>query len=131
VAIREMVAQRARLGELTVQVELDPLPPMLHDRVLFVVARELVSNVLRHANAGRAVVRLLHRDDHVVLEVEDDGIGIMPAAQRYAVEHGHLGLVSSQERVAALGGTFSIESSPGGGALVRARVPVRRVDDRA
>jgi two-component system, NarL family, sensor kinase len=129
-AIRQMADQQARLGPVSVTVLVDRVPRTVHDRIVFVIARELLSNVVRHADAASAIVRLRHREGFVVLEVEDDGVGISPAAQRRARDDGHLGLVSSRERVEALGGTFTIGRSASGGALVRAELPARRAEDR-
>jgi signal transduction histidine kinase len=68
-------------------------------------------------------VRLRDDAGGTVLEVEDDGRGIAPGRPERVVRDGHIGLASWAERVAAMGGTFAIESEPGEGALVRATLP--------
>ena len=57
--------------------------------------------------------------DSLTLEVSDDGVGFDTQGDF----PGHLGLHSMRERVSRLGGTLELESSPGGGTRVRARVP--------
>lgn len=84
------------------------------------IAGEALTNVARHADAHGA--RLLVEkadDDTLVLEVADDGRGI-PADRAAGV-----GLASLRERAAELGGTTTISSPPGGGTVVRARLPLR------
>jgi two-component system NarL family sensor kinase len=59
----------------------------------------------------------------VVVAVEDDGRGLHPGARASAVQQGHLGLASIEERVEALGGRVLIESSFGNGTQVRVTIP--------
>lgn len=84
------------------------------------IAGEALTNVARHAGANGARL-LVERadDDTLVLEVADDGRGI-PADRAAGV-----GLASLRERAAELGGTTVISSPPGGGTVVRARLPLR------
>jgi signal transduction histidine kinase len=97
------------------------LPPDV-EQALFRIAQEAVTNAVRHAAAGRVVVRLAAVDDTVSLEVEDDGLGFDPQAR--AVSARRLGLVSMRERAVELGGALDIESTPGTGTTIRAQVPV-------
>ena len=70
-------------------------------------------------------VILERRPDHLYLIVEDDGKGFDPdRVPDVARETGGLGLLGMRERVALVGGTLQIESSPGGGTCVYLRVPV-------
>ena len=65
-------------------------------------------------------VRMQRAEDHLKLEIQDDGVGFDPAASR----PGSFGLVSMRERMAEVGGTFEIESTPGNGVRVLAVVPL-------
>jgi signal transduction histidine kinase len=85
------------------------------------VLQEALNNVARHAETGRAWVRLRQDEGELQLEVEDHGKGFVPSQRR------GLGLVAMRERADLLGGTLELLSLDGGGALVRLRVPVRRV----
>ncbi len=84
---------------------------------LFRVAQEAVRNAVRHANAGRVVIRLQQREGDVVLTVTDDGQGF--AADR---DEPGIGLNSMRERVETVGGRLSI-SSRKGRTRVTARAP--------
>jgi signal transduction histidine kinase len=89
---------------------------------LYRSAQEALHNVIKHAGARRATVRLdVEAGERLVLEIEDDGMGFDPAA----VPAGHLGLRTMADRVGQIGGTLEIESAPGSGTTVRVAAPCR------
>jgi signal transduction histidine kinase len=91
---------------------------------LFSVAREALDNVEAHAEAGRVTVTLFEEGAETVLEVADDGLGFAASSEPAADEPaGHFGLVGMAERAEKVGGSLTVESAPGKGATVRARVP--------
>ena len=89
--------------------------------VLFRIAQEALTNVLRHATAESAWVTVRSEQGFVVLEVGDDGVGI---ADDILAAPSALGLVGMQERASSLGGALSIGNHPAGGTLVRVRLPL-------
>ncbi|MFO0699235.1 MAG: PAS domain S-box protein [Nitrospira sp.] len=89
--------------------------------VLYRVAQELLTNVVRHAHARSATIRLGCAGGWVYLTVQDDGKGFKVASIR---GKGHYGLQGIQERVDLLGGSLEICSKPGNGTLVTVRIPV-------
>jgi signal transduction histidine kinase len=98
-----------------------PLGPEVEEQ-LYRLGQEALANVVKHARAGSATVRISADDDVVTMEVRDDGRGFDPAA----VGPEHFGLRSMQGRVADLGGRLEITSAPGHGTVVRVEVPARR-----
>jgi signal transduction histidine kinase len=111
------------LGAGTLTVKLDyrvegALPPAFEVAVYRIVS-EALTNVSKHAGARTAHVRVEARPDAVVVEVEDDGSGIAPAAP------GGVGLRSMRERTAELGGALSVTSPTGLGTVVTATLPLR------
>jgi signal transduction histidine kinase len=86
---------------------------------LFGIGREALANVLRHAQAGRAWVRVEARGGRVLVEVGDDGRGFDAAASH----DGHFGLESMRSRAEEIGGRLTITSTPGGGTAVRVTAP--------
>jgi signal transduction histidine kinase len=80
---------------------------------------EALTNVLKHADARRVVVTLAQRDGRLVAEVGDDGRGFN------ATDAAGFGLAGLTDRVAALGGEFTVDSSPGEGTRVRIDLPLR------
>jgi two-component system NarL family sensor kinase len=94
-----------------------------HDGLLFSIARELIANATRHADALHVGVTVTREDGDVVLLVEDDGRGIAPERARSAALDGHIGLASCRERAAAAGGSLTLEGGPGRGTTIRVVVP--------
>lgn len=86
---------------------------------LFLLAREALSNVQRHAEASSVVVVLDEEDDGLVLKVEDDGVGFDLAN----APPGHFGLRNMRRRADALGAQLELLSSPGSGTVVCVHVP--------
>lgn len=86
---------------------------------LFRVAQEALMNVYRHAQAANAVVRLKHKDRRIVLEIEDDGIG-MPDVEGEARPEG-VGISGMRARMVQVGGAFDLLAGSEG-VLVRASV---------
>ena len=91
----------------------------------FRIAQEALTNVVRHARATRAVVRLAREGNVLVLSVKDNGVGFDPASLRKrAPRIATLGLVSMQERAHAAGGNVEIDSVISKGTEVRFRLPL-------
>jgi PAS domain S-box-containing protein len=88
---------------------------------LFRIFQEMLTNVARHAQAAKVWVNLSEEEDVVVLEVEDDGVGISPAR---LAERRSLGLLGMRERVAVFGGEIELSGVPGQGTAVVVRMPV-------
>jgi signal transduction histidine kinase len=107
------------VGRLDVPVRVDVpedrLPAEIEASAYFIVA-EALTNVVKHSKSEHAEVRAFVEHGTLRLEVRDDGIG-------GADPHGH-GLVGLGDRVTALGGRLEIESPPGGGTLLAARLPL-------
>ncbi len=90
------------------------------ETALFRIIQESLTNVVLHAHATRVDVLLSLHNQHVVAIIEDDGIGFLDNSP---ILEEHLGLFGMRERIEMLGGTFTIESSPGKGTTVKAEVP--------
>ena len=87
------------------------------------IAREALINVVRHARARRAELRLECQEAGVSLTVQDDGIGLDPAGSVLAGKRGHWGLRGMRERAEGIGATLLLQGSPGGGTSVVLLVP--------
>jgi signal transduction histidine kinase len=93
---------------------------------LFRAAQEALANVARHARASRVGLTVSYMDDVVLLDVRDDGIGFDPAAANRHDGHDdgrHFGLDAMGERLRQVGGELEIETAPGAGTAINARVP--------
>jgi two-component system CheB/CheR fusion protein len=91
---------------------------------LYRIAQEVLNNVSKHAQATRVDVILERRDHHVVLIIEDDGIGFDPKLASAADDGRGLGLIGLSERVGLVGGTLDIESEPNAGTTIFVRAPI-------
>lgn len=89
------------------------------------ILRESVSNVIRHSGARRCEVELRIDATSLTLQVDDDGAGIPPGAQRSS--HG-TGLANIERRTRKLGGKFDLSQRDGGGTRVWVTVPVADAD---
>ena len=85
-------------------------------------AQELLTNVMRHAQASKASMRLTAADGHMVLTVGDDGRGFTPEQWKQGRS---LGLRGLQERVHLVGGSVAIVSAPGAGTEVTLALPMK------
>jgi signal transduction histidine kinase len=92
---------------------------------VFRVVQEALNNVARHSRAMSVNVALERVAQQLVVCIEDDGIGF-DAARPPGAPRGRSGwgLLGMQERVGGLGGVFAVESRPGSGTTVLARVPL-------
>jgi signal transduction histidine kinase len=93
---------------------------------LYRVAQEALTNVVKHAHAGRARVAVSEDGDRVDLTIEDDGVGVEEASSDGRGSGGGFGLVGMQERVELLNGELAVEAPEEGGTRVRATFPVVR-----
>jgi signal transduction histidine kinase len=97
--------------------------PQALELSVYRIVQEGLTNVLKHANATRADVKIAHAPNELRIEVRDDGHGGRPATGL-----GH-GLVGVSERVKIYGGEMDVDALNGGGFLLSARLPLDR-DDR-
>jgi signal transduction histidine kinase len=93
------------------------------DAALLRVAQEALTNVARHARASRVDLTLSYLGDLVLLDIQDNGVGFsVDARSGGTVEMGGYGLLAMRERMLGVGGELVVESAPGDGTTVAARV---------
>ena len=118
-------ADRSRL-HIDMEISLDDRRlPALVETTVFRVLQETLTNVVKHSGAERVGVVIEATDQEVRLIVEDDGNGfdVVGDSADLALGTGHLGLLGLRERLALVGGTLEVESSPRAGTTVYARIP--------
>ena len=108
--------------EVTVKGEARPLGQAA-EIALFRIFQEAVNNVVRHAEAKSAALRLTFEEDGFMGDVEDDGRGFDREAAAESSPTQGVGFHSMTERAELLGATLDIESEPGKGITVRVRLP--------
>jgi two-component system, NarL family, sensor kinase len=123
-ALQRVADQEGARGGYESRVSVSPAATGTHDELIFSVARELLINAAKHAEAGFVSLVIEREGGQVVLELTDDGQGIDPARRAAALLEGHIGLASITERIEAIGGTIAISTARGQGTTVRAVLPV-------
>ena len=124
-----MLRERGIAAALSAQTTLTTVPVEVLDDVdhrysedveaaVYFCCQEAIQNALKHAQASRISVRLDDRDGTLRFAVTDDGAGFDPSTARRGA-----GMQNMADRIAAAGGTFEIESRPGGGTTVRGSMP--------
>jgi signal transduction histidine kinase len=121
-ALKKMI-QRTATGtglqaNLTVKGQPQPLPSHWDEHVLR-ISQEVLTNTLRHAQAGNFMATIQYHTGKFELELRDDGRGFS-ATER----HDGFGLTGIQERVAQMGGSLMINGSPGRGVTVFVTLPL-------
>jgi signal transduction histidine kinase len=106
-------------------MDLEERLPAEMETVLYRVAQEALTNIARHAEANKVHIRLERKKAQVRAFIEDDGQGfdVKEVAGRQVPERG-MGLLGMRERVASLGGKFSIRSRPGRGTRLTIEIPI-------
>jgi len=103
----------------------DGLPKPLEDDIrilLFRNVRELLINIIKHANAQNVKVSLRRMSQQINVSVEDDGIGFNPSE---VASNAGFGIFSIRERLEQLGGQFEIESEPVQGSKITMMAPLK------
>ncbi len=120
-ALRTHATAVQRRTGLTIVVDAEPVErlPLATEEALYRIGQEAIHNVVKHANASCATIRIeAEADDRLRLTVTDDGDGFDPTE----VPRGHLGLIGMRQRVDLVGGELRVESIPGSGTTIDALV---------
>jgi signal transduction histidine kinase len=127
-ALERLLDRTAQQGDLQQVLHCDGDPVVLATAVevaLLRLAQGALANVRQHARATRVGITLTYSDLEVRLDVVDDGVGFDPRlVTRPSAEGAGFGLRAMHDRLAALGGTLDVESTPGSGTAVAATVPL-------
>jgi len=128
-ACRNLCKELRSRSNLTVKHNVAGLTRRLSHEVelnLFRVVQEGLANVEKHAHARTIRLHLATRGDSIILQIKDDGCGRDASRSRSAKPRSRgIGLANMRERVAALGGSFAIESARGKGTIIAVCVPCR------
>jgi signal transduction histidine kinase len=123
-ALRAMLDEWAAVNPARTELIVSGQPRATRaDPTLIRTTQEALANVARHAQAGRVVINLDYLEDEVLLDIHDDGLGFDPSATASPSQQGGHGLPGMADRLRVAGGTLSVESEPGSGAVISAAVP--------
>jgi signal transduction histidine kinase/ligand-binding sensor domain-containing protein len=134
-ALGGYLEELARRSGMAIDTDLDTGPPgsRLPGEIeiqVFRLVQESMTNAIRHSGATRVAVAVRRKAGALEITVRDDGRGfeVGPVLER-AARGQHLGLLGMRERVRSLGGTLRIDSAPGSGTLIGARLPLGRASE--
>lgn len=134
-ALERMLADLHAQSGIDTGLEVDTLLQALPTAVevtLLRVAQSAIANVRQHAQARRITVRLGEKDGAVQLDVVDDGAGFDPGSiDRQRAHRTSYGLAAMRARVRELGGELRVQSAPGAGTTLHARIPFVDAAQRA
>ncbi|MEU5976078.1 sensor histidine kinase [Streptomyces sp. NPDC047315] len=128
-ALEKTVAEWSKSSGVAARFTVTGTEEPLHAEVeatLLRIAQEALANTARHAGASRAGVTLSYLGDEVIVDVRDDGRGFDPLAVPARSGSGGFGLEGMRSRAERIAGTAQVESEPGQGTAVSARVPLVR-----
>jgi signal transduction histidine kinase len=119
-ALAKQAASLRVRHQMEVRTELGAEPALSPDakQALYRIAQEALHNIAKHAQASEVEIRLQCRENRVILEVRDNGIGFDPLGSY----PGHMGLHTMRERIQRLGGELVISSQPNAGTVIRAQL---------
>jgi len=121
-ALREQAQDWSRQHGIAIELDLAEgcRAPAAVEEAFWRIAQEALSNVARHSQATRVELRLQTAPQEVTLSIADNGRGFDPASGQQS----GIGLHSMRERLAAVGGTVTIQSRPEAGTVLLACCPV-------
>ena len=124
-AVQQLAAFTAQRSRIAISTDNDYPIRSEVDFIVFGVVRELLSNVVQHAQAHNASVRLGITDGTCVLDVIDEGVEFSDKTVARRLGEGHIGLASQRARVDAAGGVFVFLDTPVG-THVCVELPLRK-----
>jgi signal transduction histidine kinase len=119
-AVKLLIHETMLHGEIHIKYTISELPPLtpMHEKTLFRVLQEGLTNGIRHGKSTAFVFNLKRNGESIDFFLQDNGTGAAQIVPGF-------GLTTMNERVKELGGIFSIHSEPGEGCLIRVSLPLQ------
>ena len=142
-ALEWLAEQQNKMVGLEIEINADELAVRLPEEVetvCFRVVQEALTNVMRYGQATRVVIEIHRYDERLELVIHDNGVGFdLGEAMKNVTQGNSLGLLNMNERVELVGGQMQIDTAPGQGTRIYARIPLkpsnpileRRLSDRS
>jgi len=124
-AVEALIKTTASASRITFTSEvgdIDQLLPTDQEISFYRVVQESLTNIVKHSHARTASVRVERNGRHLIMTINDDGIGFMPNATGRDGRPGGFGLIGIRERVESLGGDATIHSVPGEGTTLNVEI---------
>jgi signal transduction histidine kinase len=120
-ALQWHARETARRSSVRVKIAAEGIPENLPDDLktcIYRIVQEALHNVIQHAQAHTVRVSIERNGGYIYLSIQDDGRGFAAKEER------GMGLLGMEERASHLGGSFTVESTPGEGAMLRVILPL-------
>jgi two-component system NarL family sensor kinase len=119
-----LATNAAHQAGLTTTVSVSPLAEhSAHHDLIVATVRELLTNVIKHADATHVDITVRSSESVLVLIVADDGTGIGPGQLERALADGHIGVAALRERVGSRSGRFEVATTPDVGTKIEVTLP--------
>ena len=119
--IESMLSKVFTAGEIEYDAFLDNIDGVLEKNseiLLYRIVQECASNIVKHSEASKTIVKIEHSDHNLSVKISDNGRGFDTAGNGFDLSKRSFGLVGIAERTRLLGGKLNIESKPGEGTTV-------------
>jgi len=127
-AIEGLAEAVARASGIEISAIVDDVDEVFTEELrinFYRIVQEGLQNIVKHAHATEATVRVEHHGDRVVLTIQDNGQGLPSGSRISDSARGGFGLTGMAERAALLSGVLKVHSEPGHGTIVHMEIPVR------
>ncbi|GAB6057860.1 PAS domain S-box protein [Desulfonatronum parangueonense] len=124
-ALADLAHRVGKRGRITVIADIQGKvfpPDAKHALHIFRIAQEALGNAVRHSGCGKILVSWTQSNNHLLLEVQDDGHGFEPSSSGMPATG--IGLIVMHSRAQAMGAALSIHSRPGQGTRIRCGLPI-------
>jgi len=135
-AVEWYADERLTAQGVSVKMKVEGVPRELSSHTqasIYRVIQEAINNILQHARASEVLIRIQWLEDHLRIEIEDNGRGF-DMQKAFSSVSGHFGMLGMRERVALLNGALHVHSAPGEGTQLTVEVPysmrIVRKDDK-
>ena len=99
---------------------------------MYRISQEALNNIVRHAQASRAALRISYLPNSVRLEISDDGVGFeVPESPAEFAPSGHFGLLGIHERAETIGAKLEIHSRQAEGSQITVILPIQEMENRS
>ena len=121
-AIEQIAEDYNKLGQLSIEVDVEGIEPELSEEVklgFFRIAQEALNNIRKHSKASQAAISLNFQDTRLAMTVSDNGTGFdVKAVRNHTGGQSSLGLMSMREKARLIGADFRINAKAGLGTTV-------------
>lgn len=126
-AIEAILKRLSTASGIHFSFEYDEVDDLLTEELrigVYRIVQEALNNVVKHADAKEAAIRILHEDGRMLLSIEDDGRGFTVQPRSSGSDMGGFGLTGMAERALFLGGKLKVRSAPGEGSVITVEIPM-------